>query len=97
MGKIIIKTQEEIEVIRQNGLILANAIALVAENLKPGVTGLYLDKLAEQFIRDNGATPSFKGYHKFPASLCISINEDVVHGIPHALAIKEGFPTPILL
>ena len=90
MGKIIIKTQEEIEVIRQNGLILANAIALVAENLKPGVTGLYLDKLAEQFIRDNGATPSFKGYHKFPASLCISINEDVVHGIPHALAIKEG-------
>jgi methionyl aminopeptidase len=90
MGKIIIKTQEEIEVIRQNGMILANAIALVAENLKPGVTGLYLDKLAEQFIRDNGATPSFKGYHKFPASLCISINEDVVHGIPHAVALKPG-------
>ena len=90
MGKIIIKTEEEIEIIRHNGLILANAIALVAEHLKPGVTGLQLDKLAEQLIRDNGAAPSFKGYHKFPASLCISINEDVVHGIPHAIALKPG-------
>jgi methionyl aminopeptidase len=90
MAKIIIKTAEQLEIITANGKILAGAHALVASTLKAGVKGLTLDKLAEEYIRDNGGSPSFKGYNKFPASLCISINEVVVHGIPHAIALKEG-------
>ncbi|MFN8277598.1 MAG: type I methionyl aminopeptidase [Chitinophagales bacterium] len=90
MSKVIIKSNEEVEIMRANGVILAGAIALVAQHLKPGVNGLTLDKLAEEYIRDNGATGSFKGYHGFPATLCISPNEDVVHGIPNARVFKDG-------
>lgn len=87
---IKIKTPEQIELIRKSGALLAETLAEVAKALKPGVNGLYLDKLAETFIRDHGAVPSFKGYSGFPASLCISPNEEVVHGIPNARAFKEG-------
>jgi methionyl aminopeptidase len=86
---IKIKTTEEIEIIRANGVILANTLAMVAKELKPGVNGLYLDKLAEAFIRDHGGEPSFKGYGGFPATLCISVNEEVVHGMPNARGFRE--------
>ena len=87
---IKIKTQEEIELIRKSCDLLSRTLAEVAKELKAGVTGLQLDKLAEQFIRDNGGKPSFKGYNRFPASLCISVNDEVVHGIPKADAYKDG-------
>ncbi len=90
MGKIIIKSEEEIAIIKANGEILANALAEAAKVLKPGVNGLFIDKVVEQYILDHGAKPSFKGLYGFPASVCISINEDVVHGIPNAREIKEG-------
>jgi methionyl aminopeptidase len=90
MSKIIIKSAEQLDIIRQNGQILANTHALIASLIKAGETGLRLDKLAEEFIKDHGAVPSFKGYNRYPASLCISINEVVVHGIPHAISFKDG-------
>lgn len=90
MGKIIIKTEEEVAIIKENGEILAGALAEAAKVLKPGINGLLLDKIVEQYILDHGAKPSFKGLYGFPASVCISINEDVVHGIPNARVIKEG-------
>jgi methionyl aminopeptidase len=90
MGKIIIKTEEEVAIIKANGEILAGALAEAAKVLKPGINGLLLDKIVEQYILDHGAKPSFKGLYGFPASVCISINEDVVHGIPNARVIKEG-------
>lgn len=80
---MIIKTEEEIEKIRKSSLLVSQVHALLASVLKDGVTGLYLDKLAEEFIRDNNAVPSFKGYGGFPATLCISPNYTVVHGIPN--------------
>jgi methionyl aminopeptidase len=88
------KTSEEIEIIRQNCLLVSATLAEVATHIKPGVTGLYLDTIAETFIRDHGAEPAFKGYpgsvFDFPASLCISFNEVIVHGIPDETEIKEG-------
>ena len=79
---VLYKSPEEIELIRESCLLVCKTLSLVAENISPGVTGLYLDSLSEEFIRDNGGTPGFKGYGGFPASLCISRNEEVVHGIP---------------
>ena len=76
------KTSEEIELIRESCLLVSRTLALIGEEIKPGVTGAYLDKKAEEFIRDHEAEPGFKGYNGFPATLCISINEGVVHGIP---------------
>lgn len=90
MGKIHIKTAEEIEIIRANGVILGGAIAEVAKAIKIGMNGLLLDKLAEEYIRDNGGTPSFKGLYGCPSSILISVNEDVVHGIPNARTYKDG-------
>ena len=87
---IKIKTAEEIELIRKSCMLLSLTIAEVAKHVKAGTNGLVLDKLAEEFIRDHGGKPSFKGYHGFPNSLCISVNDDVVHGIPNAIAYKEG-------
>ncbi len=87
---IIIKTDEEIELLRKSNLIVSKTLSLMGEMLKPGITGKKLDEKAEEFIRDNGGVPSFKGYQGFPASLCISINEAVVHGIPNNLEIKDG-------
>ena len=90
MSKIIYKTDEEIELIRQNCLLVSKTLALVAEHLKEGVTGFDLDAKAEEFIRDHGALPGFKGYNDFPSTLCISKNEVVVHGIPNDVPFKSG-------
>ncbi len=91
MGKgVIIKTEEEIELLRLSDLMVSETLALMGELLKPGVKSIDLDKKAEEYIRDNGGIPSFKGYEGFPASLCISINEAVVHGIPSDYEIKDG-------
>jgi methionyl aminopeptidase len=84
------KTNEEIELIRESSLLVSGALAEVAKSVKPGVTTKVLDKIAEEFIRDNGASPAFKGYNGFPASLCISPNDQVVHGIPGSYELKDG-------
>lgn len=87
---IYLKTDQEIELIKQSGDVLGRAHAEVAKWIKPGVTTLRLDRVAEEFIKDNGGYPSFKGFNNFPGSLCISVNEVVVHGIPGAYELKEG-------
>lgn len=84
------RTAEEIEEYRLSSLLVGETLSEVSKFIKPGVTTLSLDKIAEEFIRDNGALPAFKGYNGFPASLCISVNEVVVHGIPGKREIKEG-------
>jgi methionyl aminopeptidase len=87
----MIYSAEEIEKIRQADLMVSRTIAEVAKFLEPGVSSKKLDEIAEEFIRDNGGIPAFKGYHGFPATLCISENEKVVHGIPSDDVIfKEG-------
>ncbi len=87
---IIRKSPDEIEIMRQAGRITAAALRSVAENIRPGVTTLKLDAIAEDVIRSLGATPAFRGYHGFPASICASINNEVVHGIPSGRRLKEG-------
>ncbi|HNY54681.1 MAG TPA: type I methionyl aminopeptidase [Chitinophagales bacterium] len=87
---IHLKTPEEIEYIRKSSLLVSQTHALLVEYIKPGVKTSKLDEIAEQFIRDNGAVPSFKGYGGFPATLCISVNEQVVHGFPSDRKIQEG-------
>lgn len=84
------KTEEEINLIRISSLLVGKTLAEVAKHIRPGVTTAHLDKIAEEFIRDNDAVPSFKGYYGFPASLCISVNDVVVHGIPGSYEIKDG-------
>ncbi|HHT04396.1 MAG TPA: M24 family metallopeptidase, partial [Bacteroidales bacterium] len=84
------RTAEEIEEYRLSSLLVGETLSEVSKFIKPGVTTLSLDKIAEEFIRDNGALPAFKGFNGFPASLCISVNEVVVHGIPGKREIKEG-------
>ncbi|MGA0283430.1 MAG: type I methionyl aminopeptidase [Saprospiraceae bacterium] len=79
---IHLKSLDEIELIRQSCLLVSKTHAHVASVLKPGMTGLEIDRMAEEFIRDNGGVPAFKGYQGFPGTLCISPNECVVHGIP---------------
>ena len=87
---ISLKTADEIEILRKNNLIVSKTLAEVAKLIKPGITTIQLDKRAEEFIRDHGAEPAFKGYKGFPATLCTSINEQVVHGIPDETILKEG-------
>ncbi|MCF6365965.1 MAG: type I methionyl aminopeptidase [Bacteroidales bacterium] len=87
---IYIKTSEEIEIMRESVLSVSRTLALVAEHIGEGVATEKLDKLAEEFIRDNGGEPSFKGYQGFPATLCMSVNEEVVHGIPGNCVLKSG-------
>ena len=88
---IQIKSQREIELMREAGRILDQTRQMLKEHIKPGVSTYHLDQLAEKFITNLGATPSFKGYHGFPGSICASINEVVVHGIPSKKKIlKEG-------
>lgn len=86
----IIKTESEIRLIKESSLLVGKTLAEVARFIKPGVSTIFLDTIAETFIRDNGGVPSFKGYNGFPASLCISINDHVVHGIPGNNIIKDG-------
>jgi methionyl aminopeptidase len=88
---IFIKTDQEVELIRKSSLLVAKAHAEVAKMIQPGVTTLQLDKRAEEFIRDNGGIPAFKGYNGFPNTLCVSPNDQVVHGIPNNIALEDGF------
>jgi len=88
---IIIKTDHEIEYMRKSGKIVGETLAMLQEVIKPGITTAELDIIAEEYINKCGATPSFKGYYGFPASLCTSINSEVVHGIPSKkVVLKEG-------
>ena len=87
---IILKTREEIEIMRESALSVSRTLGIIAKEIKPGVTTLYLDKLAEEYIRDNGGTPLFKGMYGFPNTLCMSLNESVVHGIPNDRPLEEG-------
>ena len=88
---IYLKTDEEIELLRENNLLVSKTLAEVGRHIRPGVSTLELDRIAESFIRDHGAVPAFLGYQGFPASTCISVNEVVVHGIPSEKCIlKDG-------
>ena len=87
---IVVKTREEIELMRESALIVSKTLGMLASVVKPGVTTLYLDKLAEECIRDHGAIPGFLGLYDFPNTLCMSPNEQVVHGIPNGEPLKEG-------
>ncbi|MBR0533483.1 MAG: type I methionyl aminopeptidase [Bacteroidales bacterium] len=87
---IKIKTEEEIELLRENAIIVSKTLAEVGRHIAPGVTTLELDKIAEEFIRDHGAEPGFLGYGGFPYTLCLSVNETVVHGFPSDYRLQEG-------
>jgi len=87
---IIVKTREEIEIMRESALVVSKTLGMLASEVKPGVTTLYLDKLAEDFIRAQGAIPGFLGLYDFPNTLCMSPNAQVVHGIPNKTPLKEG-------
>ena len=88
--KVVIKTQDEINAIRKSSLLVGKTLAEIAKIVEPGVTTLQLDRVAESFIRDHGAYPGLLGYHDFPNSICASVNQAVVHGIPNAQPLKEG-------
>ena len=87
---IYYKSREEVEIIKESAQILGKAHGEVAKAVKPGVRTIELDNIAEEYIRDNGGEPSFKGYNGFPSSLCISVNENVVHGFPGDYILKDG-------
>jgi methionyl aminopeptidase len=87
---ITLRTVEEVEILRENALLVSKTLAEVGKRIKPGVTTLELDRLAETFIRDHGAVPGFLGYNDFPNTLCLSVNDVVVHGIPSKYELKEG-------
>ncbi len=87
---IILKSKAELEVMREAGRIVALTHQELAKAIKPGVTTKQLDEIAETFIRSMGAVPSFKGYGGFPGSICASVNEELVHGIPGKRALQEG-------
>ncbi|MEA2041671.1 MAG: type I methionyl aminopeptidase [Bacteroidota bacterium] len=87
---IYYKTKEEIEKLRRSALLVSETLALVAKHIEPGVQTGKLDRIAEEYIRSQGGTPTFKGYQGFPGTLCISVNEEVVHGIPGEYKLKEG-------
>ena len=88
--KVVLKKPDEINAIRKSSLLVGKALAEIAKIVEPGVTTLQLDRVAESFIRDHGAYPGFLGYHDFPNSICASVNQAVVHGIPNAQPLKEG-------
>jgi methionyl aminopeptidase len=87
---IYFKNEEEIEILRENNLLVSKTLAEVARKIKPGMTTIELDKIAEEFIRDHGAVPGFLGYNGYPNTLCTSVNYQVVHGIPSGYVLKEG-------
>jgi methionyl aminopeptidase len=87
---IYIKTDEEVELLRMSNMLVSETLAELARHIRPGVTTLRLDSIAETFIRDHGAVPGFKGYAGFPNTLCTSVNDEVVHGIPSEYTLSEG-------
>lgn len=90
VGRIHYKTEEEISLIRQSSLLVGKTLGEVAKAVRPGVSTLELNRLAESFIRDHGGVPGFLGYNGFPATLCVSPNEVVVHGLPSHKELQEG-------
>jgi len=90
MPKIHYKSVEEIELIRESSLLVSKTLGEIAKVIKPGVKTIDLDKLAETYIRDNGGVPAFLNYSGFPYSLCISMNDQIVHGFPGEYELKEG-------
>lgn len=90
MSAIILKNEAEIELIRESALIVSKTLGMLAREIKPGVSTLFLDKKAEEFIRDHGAEPGFLGLYDFPNTLCMSPNAQVVHGIPTNKPLEEG-------
>jgi methionyl aminopeptidase len=87
---LLIKTEEEIERLRESNMLVSKTLAEMAKMIEPGVTTHTLDKRAEEFIRDHNAIPGFKGYNGFPNTLCTSVNSQVVHGIPSSYQLKDG-------
>ena len=88
---IFVKTAEEIELLRESNQLVGKTLGEMAKHIRPGISTLELDRIAEEFIRSHGALPAFKGYEGFPNTLCVSVNDVVVHGIPSAKCIlKEG-------
>jgi len=87
---IIIKSDMEIEYMRNAGKVVADTLATIEAVIKPGITTAEINKLAEEFILEQGAKPSFKGYGGFPASICASVNDEVIHGIPDNRVLQEG-------
>jgi methionyl aminopeptidase len=87
---MIVSTAEEVELLRESAQIVSRTLAAVAKEIKPGVQTKTLDKIAEEYIRSQGAVPGFKGYRGFPATLCISLNDEVVHGIPGERVLLNG-------
>ena len=87
---IIIKNDNEVSLMRKAGKIVGETLLLLENEIKPGITTAELDKIAEEFITKHGAKPSFKGLYGFPSSLCISVNEQVIHGIPGEYMLKDG-------
>jgi len=87
---VMLKTKKDIDYIRKSSSLLVRTHAELAKVIKPGVSSLFLDNLAEEFIRDNGGIPAFKGYNNFPNTLCVSPNDEVVHGIPNSKEIQSG-------
>lgn len=90
MSKVIYKTAEQIEQVRASADILSHLLAEIAKIIRPGITTMSLDTLANEYIHDHGATPAFLHYQGFPHSLCISVNDQVVHGFPSDYIIKDG-------
>ena len=88
--KIILKSLEEIKLMYESAQLVSKTLGLLAKEIKPGITTLYLDKIAEEFIRDNDAEPGFLGMYDFPNTLCVSPNFEVVHGIPNDKPISNG-------
>jgi len=87
---IIIKSPQEIAILRESNRIVAQVLASLKEAIRPGVSTKELDRLAEELTRQKGAIPAFKGYNGYPATLCVSVNEEIIHGIPGPRRLREG-------
>ena len=87
---IYLKTDEEIALMRESNTLVGKTLGELARWIAPGITTLRLDQIAEQYIRDNGGIPGFKGYGGFPFTLCISVNENIVHGFPSSYVLRDG-------
>lgn len=87
---LVYKTEEEIELLRESNQIVSKTLGEIARHIKPGVTTATIDRIAEEFIRDHQGYPAFKGYNGYPATLCTSVNSQVVHGLPSEYVLKDG-------
>lgn len=87
---LVFRTEEEIDLLRESNLIVSKTLGEIAKHVRPGISTAEIDKIAEEFILDHRAIPGFKGYNGYPATLCTSVNSEVVHGIPSGYILKEG-------